>query len=230
MTIVGWQLCQNHDTPIGSPLPLVDEDGVWEDWCTFDADRWHVVNDAFVEFEAECANFGGKLRITPEPNRPSGFGGYALLNITSTERMRLVGKSLVVRVSPMEGPGRYTFLEIEDPTTGFGGNQAFVEVLANGDIEFQIIGDGIFDGSTVTYSPTDHAWWRVRHDESNGTLYIDTASFCGTWTNQVSAVVGSEWASHRPRLVQEIADPNGSEGPGFWGPIYILPTDPEPES
>jgi hypothetical protein len=108
--------------------------------------------------------------------------------------------------------------------------EAWVEWLANGNIRFSIFWDSQDEQSTITYSPTDHAFVRIAHDSTTGVLSIQTAGFCQSWEERVSANVGDTWSSHTPRLYQEIGEENGEETPGQVGPIWILPTNPEPES
>lgn len=119
---------------------------------------------------------GGRARVSCD----AGYNAYSS-GLTYT----LAGSSVYLRAYP--------------PAAGGATTEAWAQVLIKSDVGGTDLGfelrtltgelvmfsrTGYFDAGAVaiTYSPTDHAWLRIR--ETGGTVYWDTSPDATTWTNQ----------------------------------------------
>ena len=87
--------------------------------------------------------------------------------------------------------GSSVFAKVTTPSPGTGTRDAYFYVTVpgtsvgftwfNNELRGYTTSPYTFIGTPVTYSPTDHAYWRIR--ESGGTFFLDTAPDGVTWTN-----------------------------------------------
>jgi len=129
-------------------------------------------------------NFGGPSIVGGQLSVPT-IGTYAAA-ATATNAVALAGSSVLVQVVTASG------------TSGTRQNSVKCQVDATNSVEMMLDG-GTFHGRVTvagantdtalgTYSPTSHAWWRIR--ESGGTVYWDASADGLTWSNLGSATHG----------------------------------------
>lgn len=125
----------------------------------------------------------GVASLSPEPG--SGIGGSGLIGVKTYS---LTGSSISVRVPQVvtNGPNVDQILRIAPGpfdfkrSVGFWYQQGILSA-------YQEVNENPTAVATLTYSPTTHAYWRIR--ESAGTVYWDTSSNGTTWTTQGTAPV-----------------------------------------
>ena len=232
MALVGWTLCQSHDTPMGLGPP-VTEDGVWEDWCDFPGDRWDILTLDRGDLEGICANFGSQLRFTPE-DPYDGTDPVPQFYIRS-EPINLNGRQLIFRYRPSDATRSFSFLELN------WWMAVRLEWNVQGSSKSLYLSAGDFDVSSfqeTTLSGADfdgaHAWIRIVEDRDLSELRIYTSAYCEDWTLRLTVAAGSRsLASPTFDFFGFVGDVEGSGGqvlpPAWLSPLYILPTNPEPE-
>jgi hypothetical protein len=100
--------------------------------------------------------------------------------LQSTNNYDLTSSSVFARVNPYIAGSAATSLLLN---SSFGNNVFFGYAGGNLAVNKNVSGaqTTLFN---ITYSPTAHAWWRIR--ESGGTTFFDTSPDSVTWTNQYS--------------------------------------------
>lgn len=170
---------------------------------TIDTVLWPTVTGVPVEA-------GGALTVPCT----AGYDGVQSANV-----WRLTGSSVAVRVSALP-----TLL----PST-----QGALQVMANADFNnrVEIVAEsvggvrsltlrqvvaGVTDDTSITYDPTDHAYWRIR--EAAGTLYWETSANGTAWTTRRSAtttlnltlvavaLVSGYWGAETPPVGSTVFD------------------------
>jgi len=232
MAITTPALCQGLDTEVGLQ-PFAGET-----WCTWPTPKW-VVRSDWGDFNAttagHCANFGGAWVVTPSdpftnaangaitnpPGDGSGGAGYD---------MDINGVTMWMRVRPPTATGvhRRGFWEIN-----WAGDSPFFFIL----IEYgegptysylDLMFAGLGSDEYVRLSPYDpaaHAWWRVRHNATTGALALDTAPFCGEWTERLSGTLDDRIPPVAMTFVHDMSTvtPDATitdATPGWFGQIF----------
>lgn len=157
-------------------------------WTTTDAGMYYNTADAALTTGVTVEEAGGQARITP----PS-----------STSGKRENGFKSVVNVNIDEA--RCFVKVVTDLTTMGGSQQAYFAHGVDKDNSYKMVVSGgllrclkaiggtytFIDAGGITYSSTNHVWWRIR--EAGGTIYFDTAPATATtppiasdWTNRFS--------------------------------------------
>lgn len=170
---------------------------------------------------------GGRARISAIAGITSGF--------LSSRKWRLQGSSTTVRLATVPSGGT-------NPRTGFMVNS----VTAGTRIGFQYSAPGFLacrsdvgfsDGAavTLTYSPIDHLWLRIR--EASGTVYWETSPDGYTWTVRRSlatpAWVGTDQVALQMDAGRDAGTTDFAEydlvgatvRPRFWGMVNEFPVD-----
>jgi hypothetical protein len=246
MALVGFSVCQDLNTPLGSLGPPVDDRGVWEGWCELDADeRWEVpgrfLGQQRITFGADCAAFGGFLQFVPD-DPVDGERSRGGIMLRPDADINLRGKRLVTRVDPMRPPDGGTafgFLAYwgaelmgADP---WGRFEWFFP--ATGDPRLDLfIYDGSGEGETdeyirlTPYEPDGaHRWFSLRHDIDTDTLHLETSADCATWVTQLSgAMVTGGIASILLELYMEAEKSGGgwTTNTGTFSEVYIVDSAP----
>jgi len=234
MAITTPALCQGLDTEVGLQ-PFAGET-----WCTWPTPKW-VTRQDWGDFNAttgaHCANFGGAWVVTPSdpftnaangaistpPGNNFGTGGAGY-------DMNINGVTMWMRVRPPTATGahRRGFWEIN-----WAGDSPFFFIL----IEYgegptysylDLMFAGLGSDEYVRLSPYDpaaHAWWRVRHNATTGALALDTAPFCGAWTERLSGTLNSRIPPVAMSLVHDLftitpGDTVTGATPGWFGQIF----------
>ena len=234
LATVGFRLCLGGEAPVGQVCgpPVVDDRQIFEDWFG-GGSKFASQNEDGVIIDADAASFGGRFRVTPDPNR----SGWALSNIKTHDCLDLTGMTVVVRAGKIQPSPSYNALILET-VPGSGTHDVYVEILGRSgsadDLDASIFGtkgDSTFETQRLTYDPAAHAWWRIRHDDTTGTLDISVSAFCEDWDVLVSAGADeSKFRAQHLLMVQEVQQgPGSGEEPGYWSEIYIYPTTPEEE-
>lgn len=171
---------------------------------------------------------GGRARITAAAGISSGF--------QSARQWRLWGTTTTVRLAtvPAGGTNARTTFMVNSVTSGtrigFEYNATTGLLGCKSDVGFS-------DGSPVnlTYSPTDHAWLRLR--EASGTVYWETSSNGFGWTVRRSlatpAWVGTDQVTVQMAATRDTGTTDYAEydllgaivRPRFWGMVNEFPVD-----
>jgi hypothetical protein len=137
-----------------------------------------IWNNAYNS-SATYSETGGRVVITlANATSGSNYAGYSTL---TTYNLTGSSSSVELVTTPSQSTNAQAIFKLQ-----IDANNVIAFILSNGTLRFQknVAGGGYTDVSSVTYSATDHRWWRIR--ESGGTTYYDTSSDAVTWTNRAS--------------------------------------------
>ena len=118
--------------------------------------------------------------------------GYA--GLRSASSYTLTGSAVFLRVYPPAAGGATSAAASIFIQSATGGTDAGFLIDTAGNAVGLYLREGYADGGAVflTYSPTDHAWIRIREDA--GSVYWDTSPDGVTWTNRRTATTPA-WAA-----------------------------------
>lgn len=126
---------------------------------------------------------------------PAASGVFTLVSNTSyaktqtTTGYSFTGSSLLGQFTPAGGGSASLLAVALRPVASSNANEFGFEIQ-NGKIFLYVVSNGVWKlGVETTYSPTAHAWVRLR--ESNGVGFLDVAPDGLTWTNLSSLSYGA---------------------------------------
>jgi hypothetical protein len=136
------------------------------------ADDW---SRAYVQGGATRAETGGELVLTPSTS--ASQAGYV-----SATAFDLTNDQVAIEVPQILSAATPAYAELELSA----GSGRYVEFFVQSGLVKMVEanGGGSVTRASVTYSATDHRWWRLR--EATGTLYWETSADGHVWTTRFS--------------------------------------------
>ena len=126
------------------------------------------VLDEHVEVHAQ----GTQLTVTPRASVPgSHYNGY----VTDGHWDLTSGQAVVEVVQAASQASTIFALVVDD-------NNWYRFVAENGTLYFESKVSGVLSSAKIAYSPSDHRFWRFRHDASNNLMLWETSSNEAKWT------------------------------------------------
>jgi hypothetical protein len=113
---------------------------------------------------------GGQVIVTPRGN----FSNYALNGLVSKGLINLTGASMSVQVSPA-GSG-FTWLGL-----GSAGNYFFM-LKMGGKLYLSQVANEFVDSASIDYLPTQHSYWRIRHEIIRDRIVFEASPDAATWS------------------------------------------------
>lgn len=112
-----------------------------------------------------------------------GQQGPWVCGLDSKDRYDLTGSAVFIKAVPSANTNALTGLYLRDPDTGeyVGVHKTLTTLYFVGR---NTAGTSLF-ASSIAYSATAHAWWRIRN--SGGTTYIETSPDSITWTSRATS-------------------------------------------
>jgi subtilisin family serine protease len=141
---------------------------------TPDTTKWNVG----VPAGGTVIEQGGRLEVTP-PTSTTGYGGYY-----SATTVDLTDSRVSVEVTPGNagGYGAETYLTLAQ------GNNYLLFATGGGNLLFQTAVNGAMTRTYIPYSPTQHRFWRFRHNPTTDEVFWETSADGVTWTAQRAVV------------------------------------------
>lgn len=204
-----------------SPYPL--------DMLADDFDDNQISSTLWPNSYGGASEVGGRARV---PLTPGSTAGYQ-----SAREWTLVGSKLTAKLATIPAAGGSSSavcsMWVNSTTAGTRVGWRYNAVTGNLSAENQT---GFFDGSAVslTYSPFNHMWLRVRED--SGTVYWESSSDGATWTTRRS-LAAPAWVTSQTHAVEFAGARTGGSGdycewdfvgatvhPRFFGLVQDWPT------
>ncbi|HJR07116.1 MAG TPA: S8 family peptidase [Pyrinomonadaceae bacterium] len=141
---------------------------------TPDTTKWNVA----VPPGGTIVEQNGRVEVTP-PASTTGYGGYY-----SATTVDLTNSRISVEVTPGNagGYGAETYLSLAQ------GNNYVLFATGGGNLLFQTAVNGAMSRTYIPYSPTQHRFWRLRHNRATDEIFWETSPDGVTWTVQRTVV------------------------------------------
>ncbi|HEX8456548.1 MAG TPA: S8 family serine peptidase, partial [Pyrinomonadaceae bacterium] len=135
-----------------------------------DTSKWNVG----VPTGGTVVEQNGRLEVTP-PASTTGYGGYY-----SATTVDLTDSRVSVEVTPgnAAGYGAETYLTLAS------GNNYVLFATGGGNLLFQTAVNGAMTRTYIPYSPTQHRFWRFRHNRTTDQISWETSPDGIAWTTQ----------------------------------------------
>ena len=180
-----FQLIGNLSGPAPSPTPVTS---LSDDFNDNDRDiaRWKfdALNDGIANWDPSVPVLeqNGRLEITPHANTSGGhYNGYV-----SVSTWDLTNQQASVDVVQTTDSGGFADTVL---AVGNDSNNWYRFVFEHGQLYFQDKINGVKSGASftgITYSPTQHRFWRIRHDQATDQMFFETSPDRLSWTVQRS--------------------------------------------
>jgi len=252
--VTAFQLCQSLNSGGGNP-PLPEEADVLLDHCGDWEDDWENTTSAPLvppgggfpsgavglrgSASSACTNFGGAF-TQGSFSGSTDAGDFVEMAFTARREINMTGRQVYFRYDPwrMGGSNGLQFSSVGTQQGGVAqGTGPLFEFYTEQDGSTLFAAAIIYDFSgpivneSVSISGYDpdgaHAWIRFRHDPATDVWGIDTAPFCGEWTEQVTAVITTRPSRQKLWLFSE-AYPEGEAAPRFSAILGTVFTDVYP--
>jgi RHS repeat-associated protein len=185
------QLLITAEAGSGSVAPVFNDD--FND-NLLDANKWTVNYPGGSPSVIEQSQ---QLQITLAPNT-AGYNG-----VDSLSTYDLTGRMVQVEVAQGVSQAGWVenFLSLD-----LDANNSFLIDVGSSSLVFRSRVNGVNDQTVLSYSPTSHRHWRIRHDQSTNTINFETSADAAVWTTCKTVTPGFALTSLRLRL-----------GAGAWG-------------
>jgi uncharacterized protein (TIGR03437 family) len=163
-------------TPVPAPVPAAG--GYFSDDFNDnarDVSKWQAnsLNEGANSFDSqmEVIEQNGVLTITPRIN----VQGMHYAGFVSASTWNLTGAHASVEVVQASTSADTELALVLDS------NNFYRIVQEEGQIYFQDKVNGVKSGSSIAYNPTQHRFWRIRHDPDAKTIVFETSSNGASW-------------------------------------------------
>lgn len=150
-------------------------------------DGFVTQNNTLWTYSGTAAVSSAQLVLVPTTGYSNKIDSVATYDLTSS--------AIYVQVlsAPIGNGGIDTYLKLYNGTNEIS---FFVEA---GNLYMNESVSGTPNTTSVTYSATTHAWWRIRHDGTN--LLWETAPDGTTWTTRRTKLPGATWSAVTAQLM-----------------------------
>jgi|GEM_PF-390263 len=177
------QLLITADKSTGPPPTPIFSDNF--NSTTLDASKWSVVAPSS---SAVVSDNGQQLQISLQPSTAAYNGVYSNSTYDLTGRMVQVEETQAV--SQTGWCENYIQIALD-------GNNYFLMDSGAGSLLMRSMVGGVNNQTVLSFDPTAHRLWRIRHDQTANTINFETSSDGTNWVTRKVAAVGFSLSSLR---------------------------------
>ncbi len=188
---------------------------------TRDGSKWnagtvvgqYLIGAAGYDTAIPVSETTGRLQISPR----TGVAGDHYAGYLSAATFDFTGMAAAVEVPQAATGGADTILAVVKDSQNF----AFI-VVEDGMLYFDRCTDGARTISGIPYSPTNHRWWRIRHDAATNRLHFEVSGNGTSWTSQRNDAVSFAVSALRMELSAGTFGPVASTVPAQFDNFSLV--------